>query len=54
MNIVEKISENLLNIIKNGECYTTEFKEATVSLQNLFLKLFVECLIEMEGTFFRN
>lgn len=29
---MEKISENLLNIIKNGECYTTEFKEATVSL----------------------
>ena len=30
--MVEEISESLLNIIKNGETYTTEFKEATTDL----------------------
>lgn len=30
--MVEKISDNLLNIIKLGESYTTEFKEATNNL----------------------
>ena len=30
--MVEKISESLLNIIKEGESYTTELKEATTNL----------------------
>ena len=30
--MVEKISESLLNIIKDGETYTTELKEASTNL----------------------
>lgn len=36
-DIINQISENLLNIIKNGECSTVEFKTAKKKLpENLF------------------
>lgn len=50
--MIEDLPKNLNNLILYGESISTEFKEAKKLFHQIYLKLFVQCLIEMEDTFF--
>ena len=41
--MIDKIPENLLKLIKDGESSIVEFKTAKIMFQIVYLKLFVQC-----------